>query len=288
MGNSFFESSFAKSSKFIWDFHSKIESKDEWENLSNVYEKILVTKDFEKRKSYPQLIPKKIHQIWVGKKKLPKKYKIWMKTWKKYNPTWEYILWDDEMIDKLELANKDAYYSTSNPGYKSDIARYEILNRFGGLYVDTDFECLGKLPDYFLTYEFVNSVGFAYAPSISNSIIISKPNSKILEKTINSIYIPKNFQDPMNIMHSSGPYIFSKVFFSLSNKEKMNTLMLPSDFFYPLPSFVLSSKIYKIKDFITNESLAIHHWEVSWTKLNLFIRIIKRIMQILRSFSEKF
>ena len=73
LGNSFFESSFAKSCKFIWDFHSKIESKEEWENLSNLYDKFLVTKDFERRKSYPQLIPKKIHQIWVGKKKLPKK-----------------------------------------------------------------------------------------------------------------------------------------------------------------------------------------------------------------------
>ncbi len=284
MRNSFFESGFAKSSKFIWDFHSKIECIEEWENLANLYDKSLISKNFEERKLYPQLIPKKIHQIWIGGKKLPKKYKIWMKTWRQHNPSWEYILWDDEMIDNLELVNKDAYYCTSNLGYKSDIARYEILNKFGGVYADTDFECLGKLPDYFLTYEFVNSVGFAYRPSISNSIIISKPNSIILEKTINAIYIPKNFKDPMQIMHSSGPYIFSKVFFSLSHNEKMNTLMLPSDFFYPLPSFALSSKILKVKEFITNESLAIHHWEVSWTKSNLFRRIINKILQILKTF----
>ena len=88
-------------------------------------------------------------------------------------------------------------------------------------------------------------------------------------------------------MYSSGPYIFSKAFFSLTHKEKMNTLILPSDFFYPLPYFVTSSKGYKIKDFITKESLAVHHWEMSWTKLSLFKRIIKKIMQLMRSFFEK-
>tara|TARA_B100000989_G_C19496040_1_gene452085 strand:- start:672 stop:1535 length:864 start_codon:yes stop_codon:yes gene_type:complete len=285
--NSFFESSFAKSSKFIWDFHSKIEYLEEWENLANLYDKFLISKKFDERKSYPQLIPKKIHQIWIGSKKLPKKYKIWMKTWRKHNPSWEYILWDDEMIDNLDLINKDAYYSTSNPGYKSDIARYEILNKFGGLYVDTDFECLKEFPDYFLTYEFVNTVGFSYHPSVMNGFIFSKPNSTILEKVINSVYIPENFKDPMNIFNSSGPYIFSKVFFSLTHQERTNTLMLPTDFFYPLPSFALSSKAYRKQDFLTNESLAIHHWEVSWTKSNLFKRIIKKILQIMRSFFEK-
>jgi len=64
-----------------------------------------------------------------------------MRSWKEYNPEWEHIFWDEDMIYELNLVNKEAYDAKDNPGFRSDIARYEILNRFGGMYVDTDFEC---------------------------------------------------------------------------------------------------------------------------------------------------
>jgi mannosyltransferase OCH1-like enzyme len=48
------------------------------------------------------MIPKIIHQIWIGSKKKPD---IWIDTFKKDyindNPDWDYKLWDDENI--LEL-----------------------------------------------------------------------------------------------------------------------------------------------------------------------------------------
>ena len=42
-------------------------------------------------------IPKIIHQIWVGGKKIPQKYKKLIKTVKDVHPDWEYKLWTNEM-----------------------------------------------------------------------------------------------------------------------------------------------------------------------------------------------
>ena len=42
-------------------------------------------------------IPKIIHQLWIGPKERPSKF---MDTWKKNNPDFEYIFWNEEEIKK--------------------------------------------------------------------------------------------------------------------------------------------------------------------------------------------
>ena len=81
-------------------------------------------------------IPKIIHQIWLGPNKQPD---IWMNSWKnnyinKY-PEWTYKLWTEQEIDELNLINKKQYENEKFYNGKSDIARYEILYRFGGVFM---------------------------------------------------------------------------------------------------------------------------------------------------------
>jgi Glycosyltransferase sugar-binding region containing DXD motif len=40
------------------------------------------------------------------------------------------------------MKNKEAFLSAYNYGMKSDILRYEILHSYGGVYIDTDYECV--------------------------------------------------------------------------------------------------------------------------------------------------
>ena len=84
-------------------------------------------------------IPKIIHQIWVGKNKQPT---IWMDSWRvdyctKF-PEWSYKLWTEKEIMELDLTNKLQFASEPFNNGKSDIARYEILNRIGGVFMDAD------------------------------------------------------------------------------------------------------------------------------------------------------
>ena len=98
------------------------------------------------------MISKKIHQIWVGDKPAP--YKI-MESWKRYCDKfkWEYFFWDQNSIEDLNLVNRHIYdfykyesYAQEIARYQgmSDIARLEIINKFGGYYFDCDFYSWGN------------------------------------------------------------------------------------------------------------------------------------------------
>lgn len=44
-----------------------------------------------------------------------------------------------------DFRNCQAYLGAPNYGQKTDILRYELLQKFGGLYVDMDMECIQSL-----------------------------------------------------------------------------------------------------------------------------------------------
>ena len=54
-------------------------------------------------------IPRVFHQIWVGPRPLPEKYKRWQKTWQSI-PGWTYKLWTDVDVVQFPLINQKAYY----------------------------------------------------------------------------------------------------------------------------------------------------------------------------------
>jgi mannosyltransferase OCH1-like enzyme len=93
------------------------------------------------------LIPKKIHQIWVGP--LPPPSRL-MATWKRMHPGWEYKVWTDHKTGWENQSQIDAMPEWNG---KADIMRWEILEREGGVLVDADSECVRPLEDVFLDHE---------------------------------------------------------------------------------------------------------------------------------------
>lgn len=97
-------------------------------------------------RNFRMMTPPIIHQIWFGE--MPKEIKDMMDTFaKKYiasNPGWRYILWTEDKLNNLDMINKDLFLAETTYDAKSDIARLEILNKFGGWYLDSDFVWLGK------------------------------------------------------------------------------------------------------------------------------------------------
>ena len=96
------------------------------------------------------LAVKAIHFIWLqGRAHMAEKEPVldgYVKSWDEHFPTWTKVFWDEGAI----LALLGATFPESIPTYhllpsfaaKSDLARYAILYAFGGMYVDTDMECL--------------------------------------------------------------------------------------------------------------------------------------------------
>jgi mannosyltransferase OCH1-like enzyme len=126
------------------------------------------------------MIPKIIHHVWPGADPFRKRFHTWRASWMRKHPDWTFYFWrldnlpDNISPDVRELAN--------DPGFalcpKADMIRFEIVRVFGGIYVDTDMECL-KPFDSFLHHEFF--VGYEdderrICPSVFGAV----PNHPIL------------------------------------------------------------------------------------------------------------
>ena len=179
------------------------------------------------------MIPKIIHQIWIGKNKRPD---IWMNSWKeelKKKDDWEYKLWSESEIEKLEMYNRDIYENETDYACKADILRYEILKIYGGIYVDADVVLLNsKFFDLFSNNN--NDLTFALEPNqklLSNSIIASTPNNNMIKHII--IECRKNYIQnrkkgfPYQI---TGPYLITNLY----HQFKLPFTILPSILFYPI------------------------------------------------------
>jgi inositol phosphorylceramide mannosyltransferase catalytic subunit len=220
-------------------------------------------------------IPRIIHQIWIGSP-LPAKYKKWQKTWQSWSG-WEYKLWTNKEVEKLQLVNRDLFEAATTYGQKADILRIELLKQFGGLYVDMDFECLNA--DIFDTlhkcYNFYTGVFplDCITLGVNNAIIGSVPNHPILVnylKEMRNVWHQKTENLFDEVVVKTGPGLFTKVFASYAHAQD-RVIALPPTFFYPLggrqntflkrpPADVLKQKVCK------PESVAIHWWARSWSK----------------------
>jgi len=210
-------------------------------------------------------IPKIIHQIWLGSE-FPEKYKALQQSWIVSHPNWEYKLWRDQDIEDLALNNIELYKSAGNYGEKSDIARYEILYRFGGLYVDTDFECLRPLDVLHHCCDFYT--GCVSCPHIVtfNGLIAAVPGHPILKRCIDDL--EKNSKIKKSTLEKSGPGYFTRcVLKELFNDSVGRCVIFPATYFYPWPWYKrnLNSPTF-VKTLIKPESFAIHHWNASWLK----------------------
>ena len=234
-----------------------------WEVLRTLYEKNYTSQTYLSH-TPEQKIPKKIHQIWLGGN-FPKQYKQWAKSWLKFNRGWEYTLWTENNIRDIVLTKgeKKTYRSIKNVAQKSDFLRYHILNQFGGVYVDTDFECLKSFDDL-LYLDFFTGIGYLAEVELYIGLIASIPRHPILQNIIEGMVdIPKGNRWRV-IFNSTGSYYFTRKFFETVKFNAEGVVAFPMNFFYPFPNNVRKEgHPYR---YVSSCSYAIHHWEVSWLK----------------------
>lgn len=237
----------------------------EWKAAEILYNKYAI-EDFQY--SDKPKIPKIIHQVWIGSP-FPEKYKALQKTWIANHPDWEYKLWTDKEIKELGLYNQKLYDSQTNLGIKSDIAKAEILYRFGGLYVDTDFECLQPFDVFHHTLDFY--VGAGYDPNfmVFFGLVGSTPGHPILKECIESYDLSKIYYKDaaVNVLFTTGPYhltkAFKKIAFDPNNTSRI--VAFPVSYFYPWPWQRRDQNTrQEIEQWVRPETYGIHHWHVSW------------------------
>lgn len=145
------------------------------------------------------MIPRIIHRLWIGGPE-PEWSRPFADTWRL--PGWTLKEWNNDNLSGLfPLRNQVVYDALpdilppQNVGQvRSDFIRWELMERYGGVYVDSDFECLRPFDelldgvDGFLAWEipkkWINGaiIGFPSGHRFVTKVIASLPNSVIKYK----------------------------------------------------------------------------------------------------------
>jgi len=198
----------------------------------------------------PAVIPKILHQIWIGPKPMPKLLAMSREIMSGVG--WEYRLWGDKEIDDLRMVNSVQYNATKLYPAKADIARIEILERFGGVYLDADSEFIRPFDDLVLRGNFVSAYeSEVMRPGlIANGFIASVPGHKIIReirKALGNIPIEDIVgMRPRTVWKVTGPKLLTKVIMEQDNNSNM--MILPSYYLYPThhTKFRLGNELTKL------------------------------------------
>jgi inositol phosphorylceramide mannosyltransferase catalytic subunit len=135
------------------------------------------------------VIPRAIHHIWVGPEPLPSDLLPYVESWKRHHPDWEHRLWTEENLPRDPI-RPEVLQRLRSPIERSDILRLELLYRFGGVYVDTDLECLRPLDEVLGEESFV---GTCFKPGrVTNTFIASAAGHPLLERALRELK-PREF-----------------------------------------------------------------------------------------------
>ena len=89
-------------------------------------------------------IPRIFHRIWLGPKPLPDYAVEYGAGWLRHHPNWEIRLWTEDNLP--EMVNRKRFDAgAGHYGFQADVLRLEIMRQYGGIYLDTDFECQQNL-----------------------------------------------------------------------------------------------------------------------------------------------
>lgn len=197
-------------------------------------------------------IPKIFHRIWLGDNPMPEEFKIWGKTWTNLHPNWQMKEWNNTNGIKI---NHDYIKYSKNVAQTSDLLRYEILYKHGGIYIDTDFVCQKNIEPLLEDASFVGAG--EYENMVSAGFIAATPNHPIIKEAILSLQ--DRIQLNMNQAKATGPGMLTSVW--ENHKDDQNVKIYGPKLFYPYGWKEPEKKHDEFKD-----AYAIHHWAGSWRK----------------------
>lgn len=211
-------------------------------------------------------IPKVIHYIWVGGAKKPDSVERYIQSWRKYCPDYKIIEWNEHNYNISSNKYTKEAYEARKWAFVTDYMRLDILDRFGGIYMDSDVEVLKNL-DGFLNKPAFSSFE-AGNPSeifLPTGIMASEKGGSWV-KYLKSYYLPDrsfyNTDGQIDMTTNTATITrmtVDKYGIKLNNKLQVfnDFVMYPSEYFCPK-----SWSTHKIN--ITENSYTIHHFAGSW------------------------
>ena len=202
------------------------------------------------------MIPRRIHRIWLGGP-MPPEVAEYGQRWKELHPGWQVRTWRD--WDLPALRHQVCFDLATTPAASADIARLELLQRFGGLYVDTDAEPLRPFDP--LLEESTCFLGREDDRWIATGVIGATPHHPFVNRLLDRLgrSVLSNPGAPPNEV--SGPKFVTAVYAELPVSERAHVTVYPPAYFYP---YHFSEPDRASGPF--PDAYAVHHWSHSWVE----------------------
>ena len=221
--------------------------------------------------SHEPKIPKIIHQVWLGPAPFP--FEEARQSILRYHPDWVYNLWTDADVAAFGLTNQKLFDAAQNYGEKSDIFRYEILERYGGVYLDADMQCIQSLDILHHCYEFYTGILNSGHVELGIGIIGARPHHPIIQRCISSMGNAGSKTDFMDIMLRTGPMHFTQCFMDLIQQCNGTAIALPVSYFYPIPNTERGCRsLEQAANWVKPETFTIHYWACTWQRPSAFVQ----------------
>jgi len=224
------------------------------------------------------MIPKVIHYCWFGKGDKPKLAQKCIDSWKQFMPDYKIIEWNETNFDVNYNAYTKMCYEQKKYAFLSDYLRLLLVEKNGGIYLDTDVEAIRSFDELlscgsffgFETDEYVNTgEGFgAEAHDVTVQKMLQEYDI-LLDANHGIIGCPRLNTDALQ-----------KLGLKLNGQQQTfnRTIVYPSDYFNPRNS--VTGELKK-----TSNTFSIHWYSASW--LPWHRRLRARLGKPIRRFLHK-
>ncbi|MGN7823249.1 glycosyltransferase family 32 protein [Chitinophaga sp. 22536] len=228
-------------------------------------------------------IPRVLHQTWKNRD-IPEEFERMSQTWKDKHRGWEHVFWTDEM-NRNFIKEHFSFFLSIYDNYPTNIqrvdaVRYFVLYKYGGFFIDLDFECLANIEPLVSN----TSCVFGKEPLehclihqkdviISNAFMGTVPGFHFLGALCKELEADRQLTDHPNnkVLEVTGPFMLSRLYNDYKRKEDI--LLLDADLIYPLTKDELEDWNGTQQNQAIQQKLerayGIHHYAGTWWKKNL-------------------
>lgn len=230
------------------------------------------------------MIPKTFHRIWLGQNPMPADYVEFGQTWLDLHPGWTLTDWGPQdskpvhfdynwELEPLPVLRNQKHFDAlvgnpspsgvaTMPGWQAtavqqaDIAAYELIWRFGGVYLNADIKCVKNIEPIL---EVQNAAVYETEYWVCNNVLVGEQYSEFFDKVINELPIRVDNMPGHFLNEQTGPWL-------LTDMHLRNPGMLyvyPREYFNPIGALSITPGVSAIDLFRPEDhpdSYGIHGW----------------------------
>lgn len=223
-----------------------------------------------KKGMYIMTIPRAIYYCWFGGNK-PQPVLDCIENWREKLPNYEIIEINEhnkELFDIEKECQNNLWFKTiwENKmwAYVADYARLKVLYERGGVYFDTDVTVEKDITELLEKNKLV--LGWEDKQSINIAVGVVIVGNPLIKEMLD-FYNEDIWHSKLYTIPQIATYVLRKHYnlnSSIEITENDDILILPQEYFYPLPIGIKVNANY-----VTPNTYTIHWWDASWVKSNI-------------------